>query len=169
MNDIYSYLNSKDVEEHCRSIGHKFNSLESCFIINDCYRISVQEKHRLFREIMETMPDSALSDRMTNDLGYSSFYAALKKTIEAEENYLELLKHGGSNLVYTYKYRDEKMNDYYTANAGLEDFSGAQGPVELTLTVGSQSVKVNVVYNENPTFGTDRTVTAYKYSGPSGG
>ena len=116
MNDIYSYLNSKDVEEHCRSIGHKVNSLESCFIINDCYSISVQEKHRLFREIMETMPDSALSDRMTNDLGYSSFYAALKKTIEAEEHYLELLKHGGSNMVYTYKYRDEKMNDYYEEN-----------------------------------------------------
>ena len=67
------------------------------------------------------------------------------------------------------KSSEKKMNDYYTANAGLEDFSGAQGPVELTLTVGSQSVKVNVVYNENPTFGTDRTVTAYKYSGPSGG
>jgi len=116
MNDIYSYLNSKDVEQHCRSIGHKFNSLESCFIINDCYSISVQEKHRLFREIMETMPDSALSDRMINDLGYSSFYAALKKTIEAEEHYLELLKHGGSNMVYTYKYRDEKMNDYYEEN-----------------------------------------------------
>ena len=43
--DIYSYLNSPDVAEHCRKLNHPFIALESAFIINDCLHISVQEKH----------------------------------------------------------------------------------------------------------------------------
>ncbi len=34
--DIYSYLNSKDVAEHCRKNNHSFNALESVFIIYHC-------------------------------------------------------------------------------------------------------------------------------------
>ena len=123
--DIYSYLNSKDVEAHCRSTGHKFSSLESCFIINSCYSISVEEKHRLFSEIMETMPDSQLSARMAEYLGYTSFYTALRKTIEAENEYISALKKGGSDMVYTYKFRNEDMDDHYECRMIFADYDTA--------------------------------------------
>ena len=55
--DIYSYLNSKDVADYCRSLDYKFDAIEAAFIVNACRRISQEEKLRLFQEIIDTMPD----------------------------------------------------------------------------------------------------------------
>lgn len=67
-----------------------------------------------------------------------------------------------SNVVKTSK---DRMDEYYTANAGLEDFSSALGPVDVTITVGSHQVNAGVVYQQNPVLGENRTVTAYKSAG----
>lgn len=67
------------------------------------------------------------------------------------------------------KTSETKINDYYEANAGLETFDGAQGSAKLTLTVGSHTVDVSVIYKQNSTFGTERTVTAYRYANPAAG
>ena len=56
--DIYTYLNSPDVAEHCRKLNYQFTAHEAAFIISDCRRITVEEKHRLYREIMAAMRKS---------------------------------------------------------------------------------------------------------------
>ena len=100
--DIYSYLNSPDVAEHCRKLNHPFNALESAFIVNDCLHISVQEKHRLFREIMETMPDVQIDRFQEHHMHDPSLFVCLEKQIKAEEACLRALKTGGTGKVYTY-------------------------------------------------------------------
>ncbi len=67
------------------------------------------------------------------------------------------------------KNSEKRMDAYYTANAGLEDFGSALGPVNVTIEVGSHKVGTSVVYQQNPVLGENRTVTAYKYNGPVSG
>ena len=61
--DIYSYLNSKDVADYCRSINHQFDAIGTAFIINACRHISLEKKLHLFQEIIDTMPDEILSKK----------------------------------------------------------------------------------------------------------
>ena len=61
--DIYSYLNSRDVTAHCREISHCFNAVEQAFIIKYCRHISVEEKLRLYQEIIDTVPDELISEK----------------------------------------------------------------------------------------------------------
>ena len=107
--DIYSYLNSKSVADYCRNLGYKFNAYESAFIINDCRRISLEEKHRLIEEVMRTMPDEHPGQLKRNDLS-DSFFENAAALIEAERGMLAGLREG-QGLVFSYKYRSDRFND----------------------------------------------------------
>lgn len=41
--DIYSYVNSKDIAEHCRSINHQFNAMEAAFLVHQNYAATLRE------------------------------------------------------------------------------------------------------------------------------
>ena len=58
--NIYDYINSPDVAEHCRKIGHEFNSLEMAVIIANSNK-SLEEKHEAYREIISDYPDMGMS------------------------------------------------------------------------------------------------------------
>ena len=70
-----------------------------------------------------------------------------------------------SNIVNISK---DRMDEYYTANGELENISSGD-PATVTITVGSHQVGTGVVYQQNSVLGENRTVTAYKYSGPVSG
>lgn len=100
--DIYSYLNSPDVAAHCRKIGYKFNALESAFIVNDCMHISIQEKHRLYREIMNTMTDVQIEKYTRYKNHNPSLFVCLNELIEAEEKCLRALYEDAPGRVYMF-------------------------------------------------------------------
>ena len=54
--DIYKYIRSKDVREYNEKIGHKFNTLESCFLVWRNPDITLNEKHEAWRQICLEMP-----------------------------------------------------------------------------------------------------------------
>ena len=117
--DIYNYLNSKDVAEHCRSINYEFNSLEKAFIINDCISIDIEEKHRLYREIMANDQDVEMDERFVRNGYNKSFFVVLDRFIEYENMLINELKQDNPNNVYTYKFKSEKQNDYYESRRKL--------------------------------------------------
>ena len=106
--DIYSYLNSPDVAEHCRKLNYQFNALETAFIINDCRRISIEEKHRLYREIMDTMPDMEIPNpRVFHEKAPDlSLFHQLEILMEQEDRILRRLKEGRDGRFYTYHIAD---------------------------------------------------------------
>ena len=110
--DIYSYLNSPDVAEHCRKLNHPFNALESAFIVNDCRSINIDEKHRLFNEIMNTMPDVTIRKHLYDDDNDPSFFNHLRKEIEQEESLLIRFMNGENNAVYTFSFYDPNDEDH---------------------------------------------------------
>lgn len=50
--DIYKFINSKDIEKHCRDIGFNFNPLESAFLIWQSRKHTIQEKHAAYSHIL---------------------------------------------------------------------------------------------------------------------
>ena len=110
--DIYSYLNSPDVAEHCRKLNHPFNALESAFIVNDCRSINIEEKHRLYSEIIKTMPDVTIQKHLSDDDNDPSFFNHLRKEIEREKSLLLRFMNGENNAVYTFSFYDPNDEDH---------------------------------------------------------
>ena len=61
--DIYEFIESRDIREHCRKIQYKFTARESAFLIWQSDK-TIQQKHAAYREIIETMPDEKLNERI---------------------------------------------------------------------------------------------------------
>lgn len=168
--DIYSYLNSKDVADYCRSINHQFNALESVFIIFHCRRISVETKHRLYRKIMREMPDMKLSKhqrlRWREHLLFSeSLFDALHEFISDQEQMLHTLK-TDSQAVYSYAWTEKGCeptrakiiySDYDKAKLALalelyEDDSFSMNDVascEITLHILDENKSITAELNSD--------------------
>lgn len=54
--DIYSFLNSKDIAEHCRRLKKAWTPLQMALIISRSDR-PVPDKHRAWRELISDCPD----------------------------------------------------------------------------------------------------------------
>ena len=85
--DIFRFINSKDIREHIRSIGYEFNSLEAAWLIYQCHDATIDEKHKAWNELIETMPDCPIEKRL-NTVAQDSLHAFLRQYIELEDRYL---------------------------------------------------------------------------------
>ncbi len=82
--DIYKFFNSRDVAEHCRSIGHRFNAVESAVMVSRSNSHTMAEKLAAYREIIAEYPDMEIPKG--NNHGYiPSFHKALEILIAHEE------------------------------------------------------------------------------------
>ena len=85
--DILRFINSKDIREHLRSIRYEFNSLETAWLIYQCHDATIDEKHKAWNELIETMPDCPIEKRL-NTVAQDSLHAFLRQYIELEDRYL---------------------------------------------------------------------------------
>lgn len=85
--DIFRFINSKDIREHLRSIRYEFNSLETAWLIYQCHDATIDEKHKAWNELVETMPDCPIVERL-NTVPQDSLHAFLMQYIELEDRYL---------------------------------------------------------------------------------
>lgn len=83
--DIYEFIESRDIREHCRKIQYKFTARESAFLIWQSDK-TIQQKHAAYREIIETMPDEKLNERICT-AEFEHLHEFLSRYMECE-NYL---------------------------------------------------------------------------------
>lgn len=57
MEEITNYINSKDIAEYLRNLDYRFNSLEAAWLIYQCRRLTLEEKHCAWKNLIQTMPD----------------------------------------------------------------------------------------------------------------
>lgn len=86
--DILRFINSKDIRNHLKEINYQFNSLEAAWLIYQCKDAKLKEKHNAWNELIETMPDCSIPERL-NTVPQDSLHAFLKKYMELEDK-LEL-------------------------------------------------------------------------------
>jgi len=86
--DILRFINSKDIRKHLKDIDYKFNSLEAAWLIYQCHDATIDEKHKAWNELIETMPDCKIEERYFSD-HQESLHDYLKKYIEVENKLIK--------------------------------------------------------------------------------
>ena len=65
--DLFRFIDSKDIREHLRQIGYPFTAPEAAFLVWQCRSATLKEKMAAWREIIETMPDCCMEERINMD------------------------------------------------------------------------------------------------------
>ncbi len=82
--DIFKYINSKDIRDHLKQIGYTFSSLEAAWLIWQCRDLTIKEKHRAWDELIDTMPDCEIPERL-NTCAQKSLHGFLRRYMEIED------------------------------------------------------------------------------------
>ena len=99
--DIYSYMNSRDIAEHCRSLNHQFNAMEAAFIVYWNHSITLLELHDAYREIIASMPDVEIAQR--NNFPYhDSLHRFLEAYMDVEDRILDEFQADADHAVYRF-------------------------------------------------------------------
>lgn len=129
--DIFRFVNSKDIREHLRDIGYEFNSLEAAWLIYQCCDATIDEKHKAWNELIETMPDCPIEKRL-NTVAQDSLHAFLIQYMELEDKYRNEFREGKHTdtfnndkpFIYKFKYlyKDGTEYDWDTVFSCLDAF-----------------------------------------------
>ena len=117
--NILRFVNSKDIREHLRDIGYEFNSLEAAWLIYQCHDATIDEKHKAWNELIETMRDCPIEKRL-NTVAQDSLHAFLRQYMELEDKYRNEFSgekcastfNEGESFVYTFKYIYKDGTEY---------------------------------------------------------
>ena len=82
--DIYSFVGSRDIREHLRTINYQPNAIEAAYLIYMSYNATLEEKMTVWEELMMTVPDRAMTQRL-NLPATDSFYGFLRQYMEAQK------------------------------------------------------------------------------------
>jgi hypothetical protein len=96
--NIYEYINSRDIAEHCRSINHQFTPIEMAVLINSS-RKTVTEKHDAYTWIIENTPDCQVPKRPMCNY-HASLHEFLQQLMRVENKIYDLFKKQESDFCY---------------------------------------------------------------------
>lgn len=107
------------MREHLESIGYEFNSLEAAWLIYQCKGISIEEKHKAWNELIDTMPDCRIEERLNTD-AHDSLHAYLKEYMDLEDKLIKEFCEDHHNdtwsedkpYVYRFTYRYDDGSKY---------------------------------------------------------
>lgn len=101
--DIYKFINSKAIREHCQKTGTKFSPLDKSYLIYQARCKSVQEKNAAMKELLEKSENFELKNvRWRFHHTDMTFHALLKGYIETEEFIWNKFFEKETDAVYTY-------------------------------------------------------------------
>lgn len=113
--DIFRFLNSKDIREHLKQLGYSFTAPEAAFLVWQCRSVTLKEKMAAWREIIRTMPDCSMEERLNMDK-MPSIHGFLEQYITLMERLLENF-HCEVHAVYSYSGSYQDGSDF------AEDYS----------------------------------------------
>ena len=128
--NIYEFINSKDIRAHCEKLGHPFNTIESAYLIYQSQNHTLSQKHAAWLELMETMPDMVIEERL-NCPRYDSIHTFLRQYMDLEDRLLADFFQDKKGYVYRFDplYRpdyfgDNEYHGYLDGDSLYESFSG---------------------------------------------
>lgn len=122
MMDIYQFIDSKDIREHCRKLGHQFNTVESAYLVwQGDWRHTLKEKHIAWQEIIDTMPDMTLKRHGKN---WGSVHQCIKQYMEIEDKMVDVFYRTGSNI--RFEGGEGALSDIDTYYDSVDEFIAAE-------------------------------------------
>lgn len=118
--NIYRFINSKDIRFHLQRLRYDFTLPESAFLVWQCANATLDERHKAWRELIQTMPDCRMEWRR-NMCEIQSMHGFLQEYIELEEKLLRDF-HRESDAVYFYSVslKDEHFPDGFSESEKYE-------------------------------------------------
>ena len=107
----YYYINSGDIRAHLRSLNYEFSALETAWLIWQSAETALDDRHRAWRKLIETMPDYPIKERLGTVL-QESLHAFLKKQMDTEKRLLDLFCRSGDEAVYSFRYHEPGARDW---------------------------------------------------------
>ena len=111
---ICGFVNSKDVRSYLSEINYQFTPTEAAWLAARCKRLTLEERHAAWRDIMDTIPDCALESPHWASVDVR-LHDVLRRVIEMDRNNLTSFYLGGENAVYQYTINHlncEQLEDY---------------------------------------------------------
>ena len=127
--DIYDFLVSKDIAEHCRKIAHTFTSIEMACIVYYSHK-TLQEKHEAWKQIIDTQSDMIVEERIWTPY-CESLHLLLKDIMDVENKLVEVFRSEEQNVIYYHA-------TCYDINGNI--FTG-EGNFQLTLDAIVKEIK----------------------------
>src|SRR5215469_11612564 len=98
--DIYNFIRSNAVAEHCRNIGKTWNTCEMAVIIDRSNR-TIAEKHAAWKELIEHYPDMPAMPNY-HDVHFDSVHKMIAERIDFDQRVIEWFKTPKNGAIYTY-------------------------------------------------------------------
>ena len=98
------YMSSRETQEHWKKAGYTPSAAEVAWLIKQDKSLTLEEKHKAWKEILTNMPDCAFDSQGTYDeANIDSVHTFLAEYVDLENRLLERFYKTESNAVYTYK------------------------------------------------------------------
>lgn len=85
--DIYRFIDSRDLREHLQKLNYAFTTPEAAFLVYRCKAATLVERIAAWREIIDTMPNCAMAERMNLE-AIPDFHQFLQDYIDLQERNL---------------------------------------------------------------------------------
>ena len=89
--DIYRFIDSRDMREHLQKLNYAFTTPEAAFLVYWCKAATLEERIAAWREIIDTMPNCAMAERMDLE-AIPDFHQFLRDYIDLQERDLRRFK-----------------------------------------------------------------------------
>lgn len=89
--DIYRFIDSRDMREHLQKLNYAFTTPEAAFLVYWCKAATLEERIAAWREIIDTMPNCAMAERMDLET-IPDFHQFLRDYIDLQERDLRRFK-----------------------------------------------------------------------------
>ena len=104
--NIYQFIDSVDIRNYLQEIHYEFTAPETAFLIYRSRRAAIHEKFSAWQEIIDTMPDCSMEERINME-AIPSFHRFLAEYIAILKDLLEQFSRQ-EDAVYTYAFYEKE-------------------------------------------------------------
>ncbi len=137
--DIYRFVNSKDIRRHLEEIGYSFTTAEAAWLVYKCHNATFAEKIKAFEDIIKTMPDQSVDSAHFKE-PYESIHQVLREFINTKKKTAEMFyeKTPGSFYQYTSvnAYPHSVSLDNYDDSVAYSSYESCLHQLKLELSQG---------------------------------
>ena len=110
--DILQFIPSRAMREHFEKINYEFNAKECAWLVYKCKTVTLAEKHAVWQEIIDTMPDCEI---VSEYLTHRSLHNFLKQYMEIENRSIQQFYEPKDNAFYqfSWSYISSAYKKYY--------------------------------------------------------
>ncbi len=119
-NIMFTYfINSRDIRNYLREISYKFTPLEVSWLIYQCRSLSLNEKHKEWKYLIDNTKDMAFD---TSESKEDSLHSFLNRYMEAQMKYIEIFMNP-DNSFYKYEVEYTEADDQTKKSTNNSCFS----------------------------------------------